>query len=615
MRARRPTLCPLLLLVATLAACANTESNADGDASAAQDAADNEVDGGTAEDDATAQPDADEPADVPSADDAVDADDATGLDAVEDVAVGDVAVEDIDGVDDADDGGDTGATEPDSESPGDASGPADAITTDVEADIESGADADVTVDVGTTEDTAGTPDVAPDVVIPPPVCVDTASIALPATDERTYMDGTHETVRVGGFTDEYLVDAAGYIQVGIRPEWGGSIVFYGLRNGSSGPNNSNTIDANDTGREVQVALYDPDRLMQGCAWNASCRTGGTPCANSIRFLGWNPVQGGSRCNRGPGLENLEFSDGALRATVVPLQWNPDWDQSSCGGDLCSNAALRDNRSDVRIVQSLRFVRTHVVELDYTIYNLAPVDHAITEHELPTLYSANGNNGPDLWRLMTADGRQIDINEPANDGFFYRNLDSGSPWVTLQNDTLTYGVGLFMENGLTQFQGWQNRSLPFNNFRARFPFAVPANGVIRARAYLILGAFDTQRAEAEWLTANLPPFGAMDAPRDVAEDLSGETIRFSGWALDNQAGTSVSVIVDGALVVPLTSEVPRTDVCSVWPGYPACPAPGFGGEVPRTAFGDTRCAHVLDVVATDSNGNRTHLGRRVIPARP
>ena len=41
--------------------------------------------------------------------------------------------------------------------------------------------------------------------------------------------------------------------MGIRREWGGSIVFFGLtENSEMGMNPSNAIDAHDTGREIQV---------------------------------------------------------------------------------------------------------------------------------------------------------------------------------------------------------------------------------------------------------------------------------------------------------------------------------------------------------------------------
>ena len=75
--------------------------------------------------------------------------------------------------------------------------------------------------------------------------------------------------------------------------------------------------------------------------------------------------------------------------------------------------------------------------------------------------------------MDADGTQIDIDIPANDGFFVKNFTSSSPWTALQNEDLTYGVGILYENGLQEFQGWQNRSLPFNNVRSLIHFGIPA----------------------------------------------------------------------------------------------------------------------------------------------
>jgi hypothetical protein len=607
---------PLLVLLLPLVACAATvdTSGTPGDGGESADTvstADAEVDADST-DTNTPAPDADENPDTDAPVDAADA--STEDDTSTDAEVDDTDAADIQPPDDTSD--DTSIDAADTEFTDAPELDTLVPDPDVELDIaditetpDATADTIIVADAGAdTLDTPDTPD-TPDV--DPVVCVDTSTLPIPAPTERTYMAGRWETVSTGGFRDEYLVDADDYIQVGIRPEWGGSLVFFGLRNGAPGPNNSNTIDANDTGREVQVALYDPDRLMQGCAWNASCRTGGAPCANSIRYLGWNPVQGGSRCNRGPGLEDLRFERNALIATVVPLQWNPDWNESTCGGDLCADPARRDARSDVRIVQSLRFVRQHVLELSYTIYHLSPVSRAATEHELPTLYSANGNAGPDLWRLMTADGRQIDINEPANDGFFYRNLDSAAPWVTLQNDLLTYGVGLYMENGLTSFQGWQNRGLPFNNVRARFPFPIPALGVVQARAYLMLGSFATQQAEADRLTETLPPFGAVDTPTDGLTLSPDGTLTVAGWALDNTDGLTINVIVDGERTVAALWGDARPDVCQAWPGYPGCPNPGFRVVVPASVIGEPRCAHTLDVVATDRHGNRFHLGRRLV----
>jgi hypothetical protein len=115
--------------------------------------------------------------------------------------------------------------------------------------------------------------------------------------------GAVETTTVDGFTDDYLYDGTHFTKVGTRREWGATLVFFGQDDGKPGTNGTNVIDGNDTGREVQIALYDPDRIVQACAWNASCQSNpGAACQPaSITWLGWDPVQGGNECNVGSGV--------------------------------------------------------------------------------------------------------------------------------------------------------------------------------------------------------------------------------------------------------------------------------------------------------------------------
>ena len=49
----------------------------------------------------------------------------------------------------------------------------------------------------------------------------------------------------------------------------------------------------------------------------------------------------------------------------------------------------------------------------------------------------------------------------------------------------------------RFQAWQLRSLPFNNVRALFSFGLPANGVVHARAYVILGSLASVSILSSW----------------------------------------------------------------------------------------------------------------------
>ncbi|MCB9619221.1 MAG: hypothetical protein H6721_04855 [Sandaracinus sp.] len=420
--------------------------------------------------------------------------------------------------------------------------------------------------------------------------------------------GDRETVRAGSFTDEYLYDATGAFKVGLRREWGSSVVFFGESGDLPGMNLRNTIDADDTGREAQVALYDPDREVQGCAWNASCaRVDGCPL--QIRYLGWNPVQGGNRCNVGSPTDRITATYGSLVAQTVPLQWNPDWDARECSADSCGGDSAR--RSDVRLTQTLRFVAPRVASLRYTVENLVDVAHAATLQEMPTLYTANGKRGrPDLWRLMDPNGTQIPIDTPSgSDGFFYENFSASGPWVALMNDDLSYGVAILYENGLRDFQGWQKRDLPFNNVRSRIVFGLPARGVVHARAYLIVGSFDQIRTEAERLLRTTPAFGVLDFPGEAS---SSGRVRVQGWALDNRGVASIEVRVNDGPAVAMRYGDGRPDVCAVWPGYPRCPNVGYSGEIDLGAA--SSCPKLVRVEAVDTDENRRVIAERLVTVR-
>ena len=411
----------------------------------------------------------------------------------------------------------------------------------------------------------------------------------------------------GGFTDHFLFNADNYLKVGIREEWGASIVFFGIAANTA----SNVIDANDTGREVQVAFYDPARSMQGCAYNASClEHPELICANSIRYLGWNPVQGGNRCNLGSPVESIEEQVGQIRATVRPLFWNPDWDKPSCDGDGCTNPMLKQRQSDVRYRQRLRFIHSHIVEIMMEVENLSDTPTGITLQEFPTLYAAYGAHGlPNLHKILDSNGTQIAVDIPANDGFFYKNFDTSGAWAALQNDTLDYGVGIYYENRITAYQAWQKEGV-FNNIRSRFAFGIPAHGVVRARAYLMLGRFTTIQGLASWLDTILPPFGYLDTP--TSDSTHSGSLILSGWVLDNKGVASLHVeLVDGTGHIvafsPLFLDTVRPDVCAVYPGYFMCNGPvGFSGSLSLAGF--PSCSYLIQVYATDTDGNERIIAR-------
>ncbi len=423
--------------------------------------------------------------------------------------------------------------------------------------------------------------------------------------------GATETIERQGSTDDYLISPNGNVKIGIRREWGGTIIFFGLTDAGPGMNPSNVIDANDTGREVQVAFYDPLRVRQGCAHNASCQQAIGACPASISYLGWNPVQGGNRCNEGSGIEGLDLQPGLISLHTRPLHWNPDWQRADCQNDGCDSRETRRLRADVRYQQRLRFVQTEVVEMQMEVENLTDMDHPPTAQEFPTLYAAWGGHGlSNLRNILDSNGQRIEVDIPANDGFFMKNYESPEGWTMLQNDARDYGVGIYYEGKLRGFQAWQLEGV-FNNLRSRFLFGLPPRGTVVARAYLLIGSEQTIHARAHLLDQSLPPFGVLDGPAQ-GEVASGRTI-FRGWVLDNIGVERVELLVDGEFLADLGYGGDRPDVCRVYPGYNACPQVGYHGEVDLSELSSK--THLFEIRATDTHGNTRIVARRRIVVHP
>lgn len=416
----------------------------------------------------------------------------------------------------------------------------------------------------------------------------------------------------GAHSDVFLSSPApseDLLRIGARLDWGGSIVFFGLTANPS----SNVIDANDTGRELQIALYDPTRIMQGCAWNASCQTTPSACASSITFLGWNPVQGGDECGHGSTAEWQQAGD-SLRIITHPLQWNPDWDKQDCTQSACGPVGVP---VAVTYVTDLTFVSTHVVEVAMELQSQESFSHPVTVQEFPTLYVEHGQSGPDLSALFDSAGTQIALTTPANDGFFVGDFDSPGPWVTWQKPAKDYGVGLAMDQGIRKWQGWRGDGNPapyFHNVRARIEFGLPSNKIVRGVSYLALGSFATVKAELEGALSKRPPFGVLDAPTSggAVSVAKGSAVPISGWVLDTQDIEKVAVLVDGQLAVELPVNGARPDVCSVYPAYAGCPNVGYAGDLQTAGWDD--CPHLVRVTARDSEGNETVLGESAVQAQ-
>ena len=425
--------------------------------------------------------------------------------------------------------------------------------------------------------------------------------------------GKSESTTVNdGFHDEYLYHPSEKFKIGVRQEWGGSIIFWGQADGKPGMNNSNTIDANDTGREVQAAIYDLSRLRQLCAATASCWIDGVGnstniCSTGIRHLGWNPVQGGNLCNVGSGIESISNKDGILEVVTVPLYWNPDWDNpdpNACNADICNDASKKNRKSDVRMTQRIRFINSLTAEIYYRVDNIGDLDHRANVQEFPTLYSAYGGHGlDDYGTLMTANNTKV---TPASNTVF----NTEEPWVAFVNSSKTYGVGLLYENGVLEFSGEYHPN-SYNVVRSRVNFGLAKNGSVSTRVYLFLGNYDTIADQVAKIQKRLPPFGALDTPKDK-ESVSGE-VKISGWALDNKTVKKVVARIDETKEVELKYGEERSDVCLEWVGYANCKKSGYSGTFSLDGY-TNQCDHLIEIIATDDDNNERTIARKLFKVK-
>ncbi|MBO4350047.1 MAG: hypothetical protein J6A01_03750 [Proteobacteria bacterium] len=456
-------------------------------------------------------------------------------------------------------------------------------------------------------------------------CSESACVCKKFNDEAPSMihllsdegKGKSESTTVNdGFHDEYLYHTSEKFKIGVRQEWGGSIIFWGQADGKPGMNSTNTIDANDTGREVQVAVYDLARLRQYCAATASCWIDGhgyndeMMCSTGIRHLGWNPVQGGNYCNIGSGIESVSNKDGILEIVTVPLQWNPDWDNgdpNACGLSLeqiCADGSKKNKRSDVRLTQRIRFINSLTAELYYRVDNIGELDHRENVQEFPTLYSAYGGHGlDDYGTLMTANNKKV---TPESNTVF----KTEEPWVAFVNSSKTYGVGLLYENGVLEFSG-EYHPKSYNVVRSRVNFGLPKNGSVSSRVYLFLGNYDTIADQVAKIQKRLPPFGALDTP-DGKDAVSGD-VKISGWTLDNKTVKKVVARIDETKEVELKYGEERSDVCLEWVGYANCKKSGFSSTISFAGY-TNQCDHLIEIIATDDDNNERTIARRLVKVK-
>ena len=407
-----------------------------------------------------------------------------------------------------------------------------------------------------------------------------------------------ETKSASGFVDHFLTSPTGPARVGVRENWGGTIVYFG-----SGPSVTNVLDDTNGTRGITAALVDPDRAWQGCAYNASCVSQPTAaCPKTHPFVGWQPALGINECGVLPALDSVVAEAGVIRTELTLLQRNPDWAASGCTNAACVTPGQDAPLSDVRYTQTVRFVAPTVLEVQTTLKNLSSTDHAAGKHAVPLVF---GSSAAGITLVVDSDGAAITIDEPTPDGGATVEFTSPAGWAAIQSASKSQGVAIVPEHDGTSFRAAVDPAGGVS-LHAALPFALAPGAQVQTRTYLMLGSFLGVAAGVGALAESLGPHGQLEQPGP--EQTVSKTIAISGWALDNGAIESVEVLLDGAPVEVSRVDVgiARPDVCDKAPGYDGCATSGFQGAA--SLAGVTPCAHLVEVRATDDAGHTRVIGR-------
>jgi hypothetical protein len=384
----------------------------------------------------------------------------------------------------------------------------------------------------------------------------------------------------------------------MRLDWGSSIVEISL-------NGANFVNAWDTGREVQLSIWDASDIR--------------PCSPEENDFwcgtGWSPTQGGDLHVHGSPTVEYRLRPDSIYIRSLALEWYPD---NKGGGP---DAAVP---SDVQYEQWLTPVKgqSRAFKVHSRITHLGDDHHRSAPQEMPAVYCNLGFDS-----FVSYAGTSPWTND-ATSSLTWFNPDTGSGAATgvaterwgACVDLMGVGMTIYVPHAFPGVAGFRHGDDPgapgsgTNFFRFDTFFDTPARAVIDSDFYILPGDFRMARSAIYELrhiatTDFVDPQLAFDAPAQ-AEQVSG-TIEVAGWAWDSDDShggyvDSVSVLVDGQFVGSADRHRPRPDVAEAVPGAPH--DTGFVLELDTTAY--VNGPHSIRVVARDHGGNAVGVTHRV-----
>ena len=391
----------------------------------------------------------------------------------------------------------------------------------------------------------------------------------------------------------YLTSVSGghTARIGLNTAWGGAIVEVSL-------DGVNYVNAHDSGREVQPALYD------GAAPYTEFN-----CSPCIGTWGWDPVLGGDKYNHGSPVTAITYGVNSVSVTTTALEWNPDDKGGGATKPVPSNVTMTQTASVVAgspLAFQVQVTMTHNgSEQRYLSNQEFPAVYVNSKYSRFSYYS-----GSKPWTNSAVTTLSAVPVSPGT-GLLY-SAEQWSAYTNSSNVGLTVyvpGQYPYIEAASLPGTGGSGPTGDASFYSHSFaPMTVRPKAVIQGTVYLIPGNATTARTVVNGLHSVLSnadiaaPFGNVEAPAAGAQ-ISGTSVPISGWAIDNIAVASLNVLVDGVMIATPAVSIARPDVAAAYP-HVASSNPGWVYYFDSTLVANG--SHAITVQITDSSGNKSLL---------
>jgi hypothetical protein len=366
-------------------------------------------------------------------------------------------------------------------------------------------------------------------------------------------------------------------RIGLDTAWGGAIVEISL-------DGTNFVNAHDTGREVQPAVYDA-----------------APVAGQMGANGWDPVLGGDKYDHGSPTLSQQVAVSSLYTETSPLHWNPD----VFGGG--ANAPVT---SDMTFEQTVTLApgAPLAFQLHLKLTHNGSDFHYVSQQEFPAVYVNAGYTN-----LMYYGGATPWTNGSVT--LIPVSTTQSSVYAPEQSaalvDTNNQGLTVFVPGS---YPAWASQYFPSSGsgptgnttvyMRPLTAFNFAPGAVVEGDVYLIPGDAAAARSVVYALHGSVPSaniaaaLGNVDSPAPNTI-ISGNNFVVAGWAFAKTAISAVDVSIDGTVKGTATLGVARPDVAAAFPQIAPADS-GWNISLDTTTM--TNGTHTITFHVVDSSNN-------------